>query len=107
VRRTGRLFGLRVGVTGYEKKWLWEVVIIIGFGLVGMQSVSIPTIVITVSFHHAFLDILETMQLTTAVCHRLLQAYRRPDHGDFDSSEEYVRSKSAIHGIGRWRADPL
>jgi hypothetical protein len=33
-----------IGV-GYQKKWSWEVIIIISFGLVGMQSVS--TLVVT------------------------------------------------------------
>jgi hypothetical protein len=40
------------------------------------------------------------MSLTREVRYRLLQTYRRPDHGDFDSSEEYVRSKSLIRDLG-------
>ena len=36
-----------VGV-GFQKGWHWETVIVIGFGLVGIQAVAIPTIVITV-----------------------------------------------------------
>lgn len=35
-----------IGV-GYDRHWPWEVIIVFGFGLVGVQVVSIPTIAIT------------------------------------------------------------
>ncbi|KAN0120293.1 Major facilitator superfamily domain containing protein [Hyaloscypha variabilis] len=41
------LIGLVVIGVGYDKHWPWEVIVILGFGLVGLQVVSIPTIAIT------------------------------------------------------------
>lgn len=35
-----------IGV-GYDHYWTWQVIIVLGFGLVGVQVVSIPTIAIT------------------------------------------------------------
>ena len=40
-----------VGV-GYQFGWPWEVVIILGFGMVGILCVGIPTICITVRINH-------------------------------------------------------
>ncbi|PMD31027.1 hypothetical protein L207DRAFT_537451 [Hyaloscypha variabilis F] len=41
------LIGLVVIGVGYDKHWPWEVIVVLGFGLVGLQVVSIPTIAIT------------------------------------------------------------
>jgi len=38
--------GQVIGV-GYDRHWPWEVIVVLGFGLVGLQVVSIPTIAIT------------------------------------------------------------
>ncbi|TKA55492.1 hypothetical protein B0A49_11454 [Cryomyces minteri] len=41
------IVGLTVCGVGYQKHWPWEAIIIVGFGLVGVQVVAIPTIVTT------------------------------------------------------------
>jgi hypothetical protein len=41
------LIGLTVIGVGYQRHWRWEVIVIIGFTLVGVQVVAIPTIAIT------------------------------------------------------------
>ena len=41
--------GMTVVGVGYQNKWPWEAIIILGFGLVGLQGIAIPTLTITVS----------------------------------------------------------
>ena len=42
------LVGLLVTAIGYQHKWPWEVIVIIGFGFIGLQGIAIPTLTITV-----------------------------------------------------------
>ncbi|KAK3657621.1 hypothetical protein LTR56_002396 [Elasticomyces elasticus] len=39
--------GMTIVGVGHQRKWPWEVIIILGFGMVGTLCVAIPTIVIT------------------------------------------------------------
>jgi len=41
--------GMTVIGVGYQNKWPWEAIVIVGFGLVGLQGIAIPTLTITVS----------------------------------------------------------
>ncbi|OBT81140.1 hypothetical protein VE02_10348 [Pseudogymnoascus sp. 03VT05] len=41
------LIGLVIIGVGYDRHWPWQVIVVLGFGLVGVQVVSIPTIAIT------------------------------------------------------------
>jgi hypothetical protein len=37
-----------VAAVGYQRHWPWEAIVIVGYGFVGIQVVSIPAIVISV-----------------------------------------------------------
>ena len=41
--------GMTVVGVGYQNKWPWEAIVIVGYGLVGLQGIAIPTLTITVS----------------------------------------------------------
>ncbi|KAH6673419.1 major facilitator superfamily domain-containing protein [Halenospora varia] len=41
------LIGLTIVGVGFDRHWPWQVIIVLGFGLVGVQVVSIPTIAVT------------------------------------------------------------
>jgi len=41
------LIGNVIVAVGYQRSWPWEVIVVIGFGFVGLISVAIPTIAIT------------------------------------------------------------
>lgn len=40
------LVGMVVTAVGYQRGWRWEVVVVVGYGLVGVQTVGIPAVVI-------------------------------------------------------------
>lgn len=40
------LVGMVVTAVGYQRGWAWEVVVVVGYGLVGVQTVGVPAVVI-------------------------------------------------------------
>ncbi len=40
---------MKVVAVGYQRKWPWEEIVIIGYGFAGIIVVAIPAILITVS----------------------------------------------------------
>ncbi|KAJ9617883.1 hypothetical protein H2204_013352 [Knufia peltigerae] len=44
------LIGMTVSALGFQHKWPWEVIVIVGFGFSGTMVMAIPTIGITVTF---------------------------------------------------------
>lgn len=40
------LVGMTVTAVGYQRGWAWEIIVVVGYGLVGVQTVGIPSIVI-------------------------------------------------------------
>lgn len=42
------LVGMVVTAVGYQRKWPWEAIVIIGYGFVGVECIAIPAIVISV-----------------------------------------------------------
>lgn len=41
------LVGMVVTAVGYQRAWRWEVIVVVGYGLVGVQVVGIPAVVIS------------------------------------------------------------
>jgi len=41
------LIGMAITAVGYQRQWPWRVIVVIGYGFVGIQVVSIPAIVIS------------------------------------------------------------
>lgn len=41
------LVGIVVTAVGYQRAWAWEVIVIVGYGLVGVEVVGIPAVVIS------------------------------------------------------------
>lgn len=41
------LVGMVVTAVGYQRSWAWEIIVIVGYGLVGVQVVGIPAVVIS------------------------------------------------------------
>lgn len=41
------LVGMVVTAVGYQRGWPWEAVVIVGYGMVGLETVGIPSIVIS------------------------------------------------------------
>lgn len=41
------LVGMAVAAVGYQRGWKWEVIVVVGYGLVGVEVVGIPAVVIS------------------------------------------------------------
>lgn len=41
------LVGMAVTAVGYQRGWAWEIIVIVGYGLVGVEVVGIPAVVIS------------------------------------------------------------
>jgi hypothetical protein len=75
----------QITAVGYDRLWKWPVVVIVGYGFVGVQMVSISAIVIAVSPHSSLISspprVIINLLITLAVCSRLLQTHPRSNHG--------------------------
>ena len=99
-------FQIQIVAVGYQRSWPWESIVVVGFGLIGLMVVAIPTIGLTVRIivlfqkeHTVFTTRLSTIITLFSdfsyylVRYRLLQAHCGRNHGHWYDLQEYLWGK--------------
>jgi hypothetical protein len=78
---------------GYDRHWPWQVIVILGFGLVGVQVVSIPTITITYAID-CYKPIAGQIMVISTVCKNTFGVSSLTHHLRFYPKKEILTGRS-------------